>query len=112
MGGGDSCPGPGRAPGVLLGDLRRGAGGCRSPRREAREGGRRPGSRGGGELHHPWGGGRGWEGWRCALGPGGREMRESAGAWGWERLGSEYLGMGLAGDLRARLGIWQEPWWV
>lgn len=38
-------------------------------------------------------------------------MCGSSGEWGWERLGSEYLGMGLAGDLRANVGFWQEPRW-
>lgn len=38
-------------------------------------------------------------------------MCGSSGEWGWERLGSECLGMGLAGDLRANVGFWQEPRW-
>lgn len=103
MGGVDSCPGPGRAPGVLPGDLRRGTGGGGAA-------GARGGRRGRGVAARAVGaggaapslGGREGVG-RLAVRPRARAVRGQARGPG---NAGECGSVGLAGDLRARLGIW------
>ena len=102
MGGGDSCPG--RGPGRLSAPGRPSERGCRSPRRGGGGVAARAVGTGGaspipGEvgLGARAGGGPSGQGAGIGIRLGGQEICESVGERGRERLGSEYLGMGLAG---------------